>query len=283
MLSTTAPYIAVIDADLQHDERVLPDMLALLRANGADLVVGSRYTDGGGFGDWDAGRLRVSNTATKLAKLITSADISDPMSGFFAITRPAFDSAVRELSGQGYKILLDICASAEQPLRIREVPYTFRMREAGESKLDALIMWEYLLLLVDKLFGHIVPARFISFMFIGGLGVLVHMAVLASLLGLGTCFIIAQSAATAVAMVSNFFVNNTLTYRDRTLRGFFRVARGLITFMIVCSVGAAANVGIADYLFADYAYGWFSAGLAGILIGAVWNYAASSFLTWRTR
>ncbi|WP_375285509.1 glycosyltransferase family 2 protein [Sphingomonas sp.] len=284
MLSTTAPYIAVIDADLQHDERVLPDMLDLLRTDQADLVVGSRYTAGGGIGDWDAKRARVSSTATRLAKLITSADITDPMSGFFAITRPAFYSAVRDLSGQGYKILLDIAASAEQPLRVREVPYEFRSRQAGTSKLDALIIWEYLLLLVDKLVGHIVPARFISFMFIGGLGVFVHMGALSVMVALGQPrFLWAQATATLLAMIFNFFVNNTLTYRDRRLKGFLAVTRGLFTFILVCSVGAIANVGIADYLFSDFHYGWFSAGLAGIAVGVVWNYAATSVFTWRSR
>lgn len=284
MLSTTSPYLAVIDADLQHDERVLPEMLALLKSNEADLVVGSRYTAGGGIGDWDAGRARVSTAATRLARLITCADLTDPMSGFFAISRPAFYSAVRNLSGQGYKILLDIAASARQPLRIREVAYHFRARQTGESKLDALIVWEYLLLLADKLVGHIVPARFLSFMFIGGLGVFVHMGVLSIVLALGVSpFMWAQAMATATAMIFNFFVNNTLTYRDRRLRGFFRVARGLATFMLVCSVGAIANVGIADYMFSDFHYNWFSAGLAGIAVGVVWNYAATSVFTWRSR
>lgn len=284
MLSTTSPYIAVIDADLQHDERVLPQMLALLRDGEADLVVGSRYVDGGGIGDWDAKRAKVSSTATKLAKLITSADITDPMSGFFAITRPALYGAVRDLSGQGYKILLDIAASSSEPLRIREVPYEFRTRQAGESKLDALIVWEYLLLLVDKLVGHIVPARFISFMFIGGLGVFVHMGVLGTMVAIGRpTFFWAQATATGVAMIFNFFVNNTLTYRDRRLKGTFQMLRGLFTFMLVCSIGAIANVGIADYLFSDYHYGWLSAALAGILVGVVWNYAASSVFTWRSR
>ena len=284
MLSTSAPSIAVIDADMQHDETVLPGMLELLEAGDADLVVGSRYIAGGGIGDWDATRARVSSTATRLAKLITSADITDPMSGFFAITRPAFYSAVRDLSGQGYKILLDICASAQAPLRIRELPYEFRTRQAGESKLDTLIVWEYLLLLVDKLVGHIVPARFLSFMFIGGLGVFVHMAVLAVLLTAGgIAFVWAQGFAALAAMIFNFFVNNLLTYRDRRLKGFIALAKGLVTFTLVCSLGAVANVGIADYMFADYSYGWFSAGLAGILIGAVWNYAATSVFTWRSR
>lgn len=283
MLSTTSPFIAVIDADLQHDERLLPDMLALLRQGEADVVVGSRYMAGGDTGTWDAGRQRVSGYATRLAKLVTSADLSDPMSGFFAVTRDALNGAVRDLSGQGYKILLDLCASSPTRLRIRELPYSFRNREAGESKLDSLIVWEYLLLLVDKLIGHIVPARFVSFMFIGGVGVFVHMGVLASLNALGTRFLVAQSVATGTAMIFNFFVNNQLTYRDRRLRGTWPVLRGLVTFMLVCSFGAVANVGIAEYLFADYAYGWFSAGLAGILVGAVWNYAASSVFTWRSR
>jgi dolichol-phosphate mannosyltransferase len=284
MLSTTAPYLAVIDADLQHDERVLPDMLRLLKDDAADLVVGSRYTDGGGIGDWDAGRARVSSTATKLARLITSADITDPMSGFFAITRTALQGAVRDLSGQGYKILLDIAASSSTPLRVREVPYEFRLRQAGESKLDALVVWEYLMLLIDKMIGHIVPARFVSFMLIGGVGVFVHMGVLSLMVAADQPrFLWAQAIATGIAMIFNFFVNNTLTYRDRRLKGFYKMAKGLVVFMLVCSVGAIANVGIADYLFSDFHYGWWSAGLAGILVGVVWNYAASSALTWRAR
>lgn len=284
MLSTTAPYIAVIDADMQHDERVLPRMFELLRSGEADLVVGSRYTEGGGIGDWDASRARVSNTATRLARLITSSDITDPMSGFFAITRDALNGAVRDLSGQGYKILLDIAASSKAPLKIREVPYEFRSRQAGESKLDALIVWEYLLLLVDKMIGHIVPARFVSFMFIGGLGVFIHMGVLGMLVAFGhPSFLYAQALATGLAMMFNFFVNNTLTYRDRRLKGAAQLAKGLVTFMLVCSVGAVANVGIADYMFSDFHYGWFTAGLAGIFVGVVWNYAATSVFTWRAR
>ena len=284
MLSTSTPYLAVIDADLQHDERILPDMLAYLQIDAADLVVGSRYVAGGAFGKWDKKRVWISAVATLLAKLITRADISDPMSGFFVISRPAFESAVRHISGRGYKILLDICASAKKPLRIREVPYEFRTRQAGESKLDVLVTWEYLMLLADKLVGHIVPVQFVAFTFIGGLGVGVHMVVLYALLATGgATFIVGQIAATVVAMIFNFFVNNTLTYRDRRLRGFRALAGGLATFVAVCSVGALANVGIANYLFSDRQYVWWLAGLAGIFVGAVWNYATTSVVTWRTR
>ena len=284
MLSTTAPYLAVIDADMQHDERVLPAMIAELRKGGTDLVVGSRYAEGGSIGEWDRQRARVSAVATKLAGFITGSDLDDPMSGFFAITREAFDDAVRDLSGQGYKILLDICASARTPLRVQEISYRFRARQAGESKLDALIVWEYLLLLIDKTIGHIVPARFVSFMAIGALGVLVHMTMLAAIMETShSSFAWAQAIAASVAMVFNFFVNNILTYRDRRLKGFAALARGLASFVAVCSFGTIANVGIANFLFADYRYGWWLAGLAGIMIGAVWNYAATSLVTWRSR
>jgi dolichol-phosphate mannosyltransferase len=216
--------------------------------------------------------------------LITRADISDPMSGFFVISRPAFESAVRDISGQGYKILLDICASAKKPLRLQEVPYEFRARQAGESKLDALVTWEYLMLLADKLVGHLVPVKFLAFTMIGGLGVGVHMVALYALVVTnGATFIMGQIVATFVAMIFNFFVNNTLTYRDRRLRGFRALAGGVATFLAACSIGALANVGIANYLFSDRQYVWWLAGLAGILVGAVWNYASTSIITWRAR
>lgn len=284
MLSTTAPFMVVIDADLQHDENIIPEMLSFLENNTADIVVGSRYIKGGGLGSWDKRRAQISAFATWLAKMVTKSDLSDPMSGFFAITRSAFDNSVRDLSGQGYKILLDICASSKSPLRIQEVAYQFRARQAGESKLDALVTWEYLMLLVDKLVGHALPARFISFSLIGGFGVFVHMVVLSVLLATGLAdFVVGQGIATVTAMVFNFFVNNTLTYRDRRLRGVKEVMFGLFSFMLVCSIGAFANVGIANYLFANSHYRWWSAGLAGILLGAVWNYAATSVFTWRVR
>lgn len=284
MLSTTTPYLAVIDADMQHDERVLPAMVDELRLGGTDLVVGSRYNEGGSIGEWDSKRARVSAIATRLAGLIAGCGLSDPMSGFFAITRKAFNGAVRDLSGQGYKILLDICASSPAPLRTREVSYRFRTRQAGESKLDALIVWEYLLLLIDKTIGHVVPARFVSYMAIGALGVLVHMTVLTAIMEtIRPGFARSQAIAAGVAMVFNFFVNNLLTYRDRRLKGFPALAKGLASFVAVCSLGAIANVGIARFLFTDYRYGWWIAGLAGVLVGAVWNYAATSLVTWRAR
>ncbi len=279
MLATAAPFIAVMDADLQHDESVLPAMLARLRAGEADLVVGSRYAAGGSTGDWDAGRARLSRLATRASRLVTRAELSDPMSGFFMLRREVLEASVRRLSAIGFKILLDLLASAPRGLRVVEVPYVFRTRSAGESKLDGMVVWEYGMLLADKTVGRFVPVRFIAFAAVGGLGVFFHMAVLALLLkGLGFEFAWAQATATGLSMVFNYTLNNLLTYRDMRLSGLAWL-RGLATFVLACSVGALANVGIATWLYAGQTR-WFLAALAGVLVGAVWNYAVTQLYTW---
>jgi len=282
ILASAAPFVAVMDADLQHDERLLPQMLATLREAGCDIVVGSRYVPGGGIGDWSRSRAGMSGLATRLSRMICKTAIADPMSGFFMLRRELFDGAVRRLSGQGFKILLDILASAPQPVRLVELPYEFRPRRHGESKLDTLVAWEFFMLLADKLIGHLVPVRFALFAMIGCLGLVVHLTVLrTALAGFGFDFGAAQTTAALVAMTSNFFLNNLFTYRDKRLKGW-RLIRGLISFYLICSVGVVANVGIGDYLFAAH-HDWWVAGVAGVIVGSVWNYAVSSILTWNRR
>lgn len=280
MMSSSAPFLAVIDGDLQHDETRLPEMLERLRGGELDIVVGSRYVEGGGIGDWDQRRAAVSRIATRLSKSVLKADLTDPMSGFFMISRDAFHRCVRQMSGIGFKILLDVFASSPEPLRFAEIPYRFRLRQEGESKLDAYVAWEHLMLLADKALGRFVPARFVAFTLVGGLGVFVHLAVLSALFsGMGMPFVAAQAAATLVAMTFNFVLNNVLTYSDRRLRGWGWL-RGWLSFTLVCSVGALANVGIAAYLFERGTF-WLASGLAGIVVGAVWNYAATATYTWK--
>jgi dolichol-phosphate mannosyltransferase len=276
-----APFIAVMDADLQHDERLLAPMLQMLRGDEADIVVGSRYAAEGGVGDWDQRRRRMSLVATQLSRLVLKGrDLTDPMSGFFMLKRDVFDAAVRRLSQEGYKILLDIVASSPGAPRIKEVPYVFGARQHGESKLDSLVVLDYLTLLLDKLVGRWVPVRFLMFTAVGSVGVVLHMAVLAAALNHDLPFLAAQTGATAIAIAGNFFLNNALTYRDKRLKGFGPLLFGLLTFYAVCAVGAIANVGIANFLFVqDYA--WWVSGICGILVGAVWNYAASALFTWR--
>jgi dolichol-phosphate mannosyltransferase len=279
-LASATPYIAVMDADLQHDETLLPPMLESLRGGDCDLVVGSRYVTGGGLGDLSAGRAQISGVATRLSRLVYRSELADPMSGFFMLRRELLEETVRRLSGQGFKILLDILASAPQPVRIKELPYTFRQRRHGESKLDTLVAWEFMMLIADKSIGHLIPVRFALFALIGGLGLVVHLAVLWTSLKVADApFATAQTAAAVVAMTSNFFLNNLFTYRDKRLKGW-RLLRGLTSFYLICAVGAVANVGIATYAFAEHQT-WWVAGIAGVIVGSVWNYAVSSIFTWK--
>jgi dolichol-phosphate mannosyltransferase len=280
MLASSAPYLAVIDGDLQHDETLLPEMLEVLGTGETDIVIGSRYVDGGGIGDWDGQRASMSRFATRLSRMVLKTELSDPMSGFFMIRREALTRAVRGLSGIGFKIMLDLFISSPEPLRFRELPYRFRTREAGESKLDSRAAWDYVMLLLDKLSGRVVPVRFIAFSIVGGFGVVVHLALLSALFkGAGAEFVVAQTVATVVAMTSNFFLNNLLTYRDKRLRGWGMLG-GWLSFTLGCSIGALANVGIATYLH-DMGLWWLAAAGAGIVIGAVWNYAVTSVYTWK--
>jgi dolichol-phosphate mannosyltransferase len=282
-LSSSADYIGVIDGDLQHDETRLPVMLRALQAGGYDIAVGSRHVEGGDSAGLPSHfRHLLSDGGIWLAQAFLPVRLTDPMSGFFMLPRPLFEDLARGLNGQGFKILLDLVLSSPTPLRVLEVPARFRERAAGESKMDALVAIQFVGLLLDKLFGGLLPLRFFSFALVGALGILVHLTVLAllrqtTILGFET----EQTIATAVAMVFNFQLNNVITYRDQRLRGH-RLWRGLLLFMCVCAVGAVANVGIAKVLY-DQHTTWTVAGGIGAMIGVVWNYAISATLVWRSR
>jgi dolichol-phosphate mannosyltransferase len=282
-LATSAPFVAVIDGDLQHDEAILPAMLAAVEA-GADIAIGSRHVEGGAAASgFSAARGALSDGGAKLARLLLPTPVADPMSGFFMLRRALVEEVAPRVAGRGFKILLDILLSAGRPLRVAEIPYSFRSRQAGESKLDATVLLEFGALLLDKATGGLVPLRFVSFAAVGGIGVLVHMAALFLLVqGAGFGFGPAQWGATLVAMTANFILNNRITYRDARLRGP-ALWRGLLLFYVVCGIGAAANVGIAGLLVRDGVLAWGLAGAAGAALTVVWNYAVSSTLVWRAR
>jgi dolichol-phosphate mannosyltransferase len=257
-----------------------PAMFEIMNTTNVDIVVGSRYVEGGGITDWDRTRVAMSLFATRIANWITGTELSDPMSGFFMMRRGAFLDSLPRLSSIGFKILLDICASSEKRLNLVEVPYHFRSRQQGKSKLDSMVLWQFLLLLLDKSIGSYIPIRFISFALIGGSGVFVHFILLTILFkGFGTSFVVAQTAATFTAITSNFVLNNALTYHDQRLKGV-KFFLGWISFNLVCATGAAANVGIANWMFVHDSL-WYVSAFAGIAVGVVWNYAMSSIFTWR--
>ena len=282
MCATAAPCVAVIDGDLQHDEAILPAMLdALDKDAGLDLVVGSRFVDGGGTGEWDHDRVAKSAFATRLARGVLKAELNDPMSGFFMIRTAIVRRLSHHLSAIGFKILLDIMTTSPAPLNFVEIPYTFRLRTEGESKLDHVVAMEYIIALYDRMFGHVIPVRFAMFSAIGVLGLGLHMAVLSALyVGLDATFLTGQIVATAAAMTFNFFLNNALTYRELRLKGARALFGGWISFSLVCSVGAIANVGIAHFLHDVQSGEWAISAMIGVLVGAVWNYALSSRFVW---
>ena len=282
ILSSVAPLVAVMDADLQHDESKLREMFALLRADPAlDLVIGSRNVAGGSAGGgFSALRRKGSDLAGSLARRALRISASDPMSGFFMVRRQSFNSVVLDLQQQGFKILADMLSASRGRWKVAEVGYEFRPRRHGTSKLDSAVTLEFLGLLLVRLTGGLVSIRFILFMLVGLSGLAVHLGVLGALLALSALpFALAQTAAVVVAMTSNFILNNVLTYKDRSLRGW-DFLRGLMSFYGVCSVGAVANVGVATAVYAVLPYGLL-AGFLGALVGALWNFVASALVTWR--
>ena len=282
MLSSSASFVAVIDADLQHDESVLPKMLATLEADKADLVAATRYVEGGSAASFSEKRGVISRLATRLTRRLLGTDLSDPMSGFFMLRRDILEQIAPRLSPTGFKILLDIAATAGPNLRIAEQPYTFGERFAGESKFNAQIGVEFLGLLLAKLTGDMVDPRFIFFAIIGTTGLVVHLATLILTLSLSPePFVVAQSVATFVALTSNFFLNNELTYRDRRLKGFAAL-RGFVLFCLIGSLGAIANVNVASWLFTERSV-WWVAGAAGAIMGLLWNYSMATLFVWRAR
>ena len=281
MCATAAPFVAVMDADHQHDPALLVDMLAAVKSGEADLAYASRFAEGGNA-DGLAGRGRESGSklANALARKLTGTQLTDAMSGFFLLRTEQLRRQAGGLSGIGFKIMLDILATAEPRLTVKEFPLQFAERLSGESKLDHGVVLDFLGGLVERYFGRWIPTRFVLFGLVGGLGVLVHMAVLAAIywpdsIGFGW----AQAIATLVAMTFNFWLNNLLTYRDRKLGGALALLRGWLKFCGACSVGAFANVAVATVL-EDQGLLWWAAALIGVAIASVWNYALSSKFVW---
>ncbi|MGJ8529536.1 glycosyltransferase [Maritalea sp.] len=285
MASSTAPIVAVMDGDLQHDETVLPKMFEMVSA-GKDLVLASRFY-GGQTAEEGLSKFREmgSNVANWIANLITGAKISDPMTGFFMLKRERFEQVVPKLSSEGFKILLDIIATARnmgKPLDIGEVGFKFRARHDGESKMSPLVAAQFLGLALSKIMGGLLPVSFILFAAVGAVGVVVHLATLTfAAERMAFNFTNAQLLATLVAMISNFHLNNILTYANQRLRGF-KYWQGMLSFIAVCAFPAIANVSISTFIYEQNSL-FYLAAIAGIIISMVFNYAMTRIFTWRVK
>jgi dolichol-phosphate mannosyltransferase len=281
MCATAAPYVAVMDADHQHDPALLNDMLAAVKSGEYDLAYASRFAKGGtAEGLSSKGREKGSRIANALARKLTGTELSDAMSGFFLLRTDQLRKQADRLSGIGFKIMLDILATAEPPLRVKEFPLKFAQRASGESKLDQGVVLDFLAGLYERWLGRFVPTRFALFGTVGALGVVVHMAVLTPLYKFAHVpFTISQTVAAIVAMTFNFWLNNLLTYRDQKLTGANALFFGWAKFCMTCAIGAFANVAVASLL-NDHGMHWYAAAIVGVAVASVWNYALSSKFVW---
>jgi dolichol-phosphate mannosyltransferase len=179
--------------------------------------------------------------------------------------------------------LLDIFASSPRALRTVELPFVFGSRIKGESKLDTMVAWEYAMLLLDKMVGSYVPVRFLMYLGVGTIGLGLHFVILwLGYKSQGLPFAEAQTIATVVAMMFNYWLNNIITYRDQRLKGI-RFVYGFFSYAVICSIGAFSNIGVASYLFSQENQSWWAVGVLGAVLGTVWNYAMSSVFTWRVK
>jgi dolichol-phosphate mannosyltransferase len=280
MLATAAPYLAVMDADLQHDGKLLPRMLERMKVERLDIVIASRSLREGNVGEFPRDRVRLSLLGNRISRLVCRCEVSDAMSGFFLVNASFFRRVAPRLSGRGFKILVDLLATSQQPIRIGEEPYQFGKRRWGESKLDSRVEAEYLYLLLDKSLGRVLPTRFVVLALVGSIGVIIHLGILVLLYYRAeTGFVEAQAAATLSAMTFDFLLNNALTFRDKRLRGW-RVLNGLLTFYLACAVGGLINLSVASSLFRSHVV-WWLAGICGLGVSSVWNYGVNTVFTWR--
>jgi dolichol-phosphate mannosyltransferase len=276
-MASASPIVAVMDADLQHDERLLVPMLEVMRKDEADLVMASRA-----LGDADQAkglspfRRRLSRFANRACAWITKRDLIDPLSGFFMIRRDEFDRLAPDLSSAGFKILFDILATARGELRVVEIPYAFGPRTSGESKFDQRVVADYLSLAMSKITRDLISPRAVMFALVGASGLIVHLSVLWLTRRYG--FGVGQLLGAVAAMTSNYFLNNALTYRDRSHTGW-RLLYGYVKFVALSGLGLAANVG-AGSLLNSLGFPWWASGVFGAMVGAVWNYLTTAAAVW---
>ena len=294
IMSAAGEICVIMDGDGQHDPAALPDIVAPIILRDVDVVAASRFIGGGDAGGLSSQARKTASLKTiRLINKMFHLSLTDPLTGYFAISRERALEIAPSLSQYGFKILVDLIVSGGGALRVKEIPLTFKPRAAGESKLGNRVIFDFFLFMIEKTLGRFISVspRFISFALIGGSGVFLHLAVMAMIfagarLASGGAeispimFTAAQFGGALCAMFSNYFLNNLLTYADRRLSGFAFV-KGFILFALLCSVGLAANVGVASAINSRYATLWALSALGGILVGTVWNYAATRQYVWK--
>jgi len=275
--------LAVMDADLQHDASILPSMLDPILQGQADVVVASREAPGGSYGEWSSGRRTLSVAGASLARSLTGTPVTDPMSGFFAVSRAHHDLVAPKVNPRGFKILLEFLARGPAP-RVAEVGYTFGLRQHGETKLTTSVAFSYLVSLIGLVTGRALSATLTAYLIVGVVGVTLQMMALA-LFNAAMPSTVAAFAAFEVSVLANYWLNNRYTFATERRRGH-RFLIGLIPFHLVAGHGLVVQFGLVSLLWGEVA--GFGDGpvlyrLAGIVLATAGNYALNRNVTWRPR
>jgi len=297
--SARGQVLVVMDADLQHDEAVLPQMIELVRTNRADVVVGTRASEGGSYGSWGTGRRLVSWVATLIARMLLRVPTTDPMSGFFAMSRASFDELAPRINPQGFKILLEFIGRRRPGLRVAEVGFTFRNRLHGETKLSPSVIRSYLLAVVELRVGRQVKGQFVLYSLVGLSGVAINLMVfsITDAIGLGAIDLgfsrpLRWSLLLGIqaSILSNFVLNNYFTFWERRFHRQ-RLLVGLGQFEVISAFGVVVHVSIFQFLESTgWGVGLLGATTArlghdavGFMVALVSNYYLNVNYIWRRR
>jgi dolichol-phosphate mannosyltransferase len=301
MSAARGSYLAVIDADLQHDPAALAPMLEMLRSGNADVAVGSRESEGGGYGEWSTQRRFVSWVATAIAKVFLRVPTDDPMSGYFMLTRDAYESTAVQINPMGFKILLEFIGR-NRDLRVGEVGYEFANRVHGRTKLNRSIIRSYLLAVAELRLGRQVDPVFLLYVMVGALGLVVNSTLFTLFEALGFPLIntgvnealdpIYSSfvASVAVTTLLLFVVNNEFTFWEQRYTGW-KMLPALLLFGLMTLVGTLVHVAVFSWLqetgFALALLGADAARVLHNLIGAtvalVVNWYLNTSFVWKRR
>jgi dolichol-phosphate mannosyltransferase len=284
ILDATGDVVLVMDSDGQHQPAAVADAVQTLLQAKADLLVGSRFHPQAEIRGLSPKRERNSTLANALARfsLPPYRQLTDYMSGFFAMRPEACLPYVRQVDVAGFKFLYELLAISRGRLQVAEIPLRFQPRSSGESKLNLAVVWDLGISILHTLLLRSVPRRALSFALVGATGIGTHLLMFSlGHRGLGLPFEQAQILAVVTAASTNFLINNVLTFRVQQLQGW-ALLLGLLRFLLVTSLGMVANVGVSSAFYHRISHQPLLALLAGIAVDFVWKYAASSRFVWNT-
>jgi len=280
----------VIDADFSHPPVLIPRFYEEIK-KGADVVIGSRYTHGGGIKQWPLKRRILSLGATGLGRILFPG-VTDPVSGFFALKKKVVSGA--QLYPRGYKILMEVLGKGKWKSAI-EIPFTFTDRQNGESKLTSCIITDYIKQILSIAKYSLVFRnnqvwnewkKMGEFGFVGLSGVLVNIGSLYLFTEyVGLYYIISSIVAIEISIVSNFLLNDCWTFKLKDKSDTYRQNRfqRFFSFQCISIVGLIINIGILYFLTDFFGIYYLVSNLIGIIIVFFWNYLINRHVTWKLR